>query len=1136
MKKFSLLLLVLSLMNVCVYGQHYVVTRNTFDQVNIHFTTGTTNVQNVKIASTTYSHLEMEDYGLSMKVGCPQLPIMTKLLEIPLCDSVIANITDAEYEEYDAAQLGIAHEIFPAQPSYPKSYTGERVFTRNNEVYNTNAFYSEPLVHVEKAGIMRDVALANLAISPVAYNPVTHKIRIYTHIDVSISYVNANEPATYELKAKYGSPLFNVGYESVINPSMGSRNEINASHIKYLIIAHAMFADNENLNEFVQWKKRLGYQVVVAYTNDPAVGSTTTSIKNYILTHYNNATAENPAPSFILFVGDVQQIPAFSSTEQNSHVTDLNYACWTSGDNIPDCYYGRFSATNASQLAPQISKTLMYEQYTMPDPSYLGKAVLIAGTDASFSPEFANGQVNYIYNNYINTTSTTHNYNTVYKHNYNCSSQASTIRSEIGDGVGWANYTAHGSEDGWYDPSFTISHISSMHNEGKYGIMIGNCCLTGKFNQSECFGEALLRANGKGAMAYIGGSEVTYWYEDYYWAVGLRNSVVANPNYDSQHLGAYDRIFHTHNEASSNWSTTLGGLLMGGNLAVQSSQSNYKKYYWEIYHIFGDPSIRPYLGTPSNMNVSANDVIMIGSDSYQVQTEPLAYVALTHNNELVAATFADETGTADLSLPDIEPGEYELAIGAQNHIQYFKTIHVIVPEGPYVLASNIALAGNSTPTAGNTISLDLTLENIGVQNASNVTATILCNTPGISIYQGSANQATLNIGQSAALNNAFIASLSPDIEDGTVAEFVITVNWGANSSSKVFRLVINAPKLVMDDYSIQPVGGSTFIAPGDNVTVSFVNKNIGHACLYDATVDLTCNYSPVVVTSSSFNIYSIEANNTCSNTFNVQVSNTVPDLTVIPLYYHIIYGNVHHIDTIFLTVGQAMEDFESGDFSVFNWQNSGTNAWTITSSQPYAGNYCARSKANLSNNGTSTMQITMNAASDGNISFFRKVSSENGYDFFKFYIDGQEQESQSGNVNWSQASFPVAAGNHTYKFSYSKDYSSTGGSDCAWVDNVIFPGMGTMAVNDIEDPVGITENTIDNLQIYPNPCSDALHISSSKNMRQVQLFDLSGRMISNTAVAEQETLLNVSHLSSGVYFIKIISNDNTTSTSKFIKK
>ena len=35
-----------------------------------------------------------------------------------------------------------------------------------------------------------------------------------------------------------------------------------------------------------------------------------------------------------------------------------------------------------------------------------------------------------------------------------------------------------------------------------------------------CFGEGLLRANNKGAVGYIGGSNNTYWDEDFWWAVG----------------------------------------------------------------------------------------------------------------------------------------------------------------------------------------------------------------------------------------------------------------------------------------------------------------------------------------------------------------------------------------------------------------------------------------------------------------------------------------------------------------------------------------------------------------------------------------------------------------------------------------
>jgi hypothetical protein len=63
------------------------------------------------------------------------------------------------------------------------------------------------------------------------------------------------------------------------------------------------------------------------------------------------------------------------------------------------------------------------------------------------------------------------------------------------------------------------------------------------------------------------------------------------------------------------------------------------------------------------------------------------------------------------------------------------------------------------------------------------------------------------------------------------------------------------------------------------------------------------------------------------------------------------------------------------------------------------------------------------------ISFFRKVSSELGYDYLRFYIDGAEQNQWSGELDWSQESFPVTPGPHTFKWSYTKDLSVSAGRD-----------------------------------------------------------------------------------------------------------
>ena len=90
-------------------------------------------------------------------------------------------------------------------------------------------------------------------------------------------------------------------------------------------------------------------------------------------------------------------------------------------------------------------------------------------------------------------------------------SSGSQIKSDVSDGAAYVNYTAHGYEQGWADPSFTNSDVNNLTNNGKYPLMVGNCCLTNAFDTGECFGEALLRAQNKGAVGYIGGSDVTHW-------------------------------------------------------------------------------------------------------------------------------------------------------------------------------------------------------------------------------------------------------------------------------------------------------------------------------------------------------------------------------------------------------------------------------------------------------------------------------------------------------------------------------------------------------------------------------------------------------------------------------------------------
>jgi hypothetical protein len=76
----------------------------------------------------------------------------------------------------------------------------------------------------------------------------------------------------------------------------------------------------------------------------------------------------------------------------------------------------------------------------------------------------------------------------------------------------------------------------------------------------------------------------------------------------------------------------------------------------------------------------------------------------------------------------------------------------------------------------------------------------------------------------------------------------------------------------------------------------------------------------------------------------------------------------------------------------------------------------------------------------GTVSFRWNVSSESGYDYCKFYIDGNLQSGQiSGSPGWSSRQFTISSGSHTFRWEYSKDGSVVSGFDTCYIDEVFLP-------------------------------------------------------------------------------------------------
>lgn len=547
-------------------------------------------VDEVETTLGKFTRMTIPGYHDTDIIGAPAIPVMNRIIEIPHGAAINTVVNEVASKEYNLVDLDIETRLMPRQAPQPKDGT-EVPFAFDLSAYINEGWQADELISVTEIGMMRNHRLALVTFRPVAYDPASRKIRVASDMDVRITLEGSDVQATLNAARVYGSSHFNAACDRIMIPESLAelRSSVATSSPALLIVSDRMFENA--LAPFIEWKKK-NLIVKVAYTDE--IGSGSEAVKTYIHDLYNNPTTEFPAPTFVLFVGDHDQIPAFRGTT-GSHITDLNFVAVTD-DNIPDILTGRFSARNVDELVPQIEKTLYYEQKKFADPKFMDDVVLIAGWDSRFTVSHGYPQIKYGIKNYFNAANGFRNVSTFLS--AGSGQNVSAIQAAISKGCSFVNYTAHGSPTVWADPSMSISDINSLKNEGKYPVVVGNCCLTNKFETGTCFGEAWLRAPKKGAIGYIGGTNSTYWDEDLWWGNGYypipSSNPQGNPPETSQTgTGAYDHSF-------SGKPYTMASMMVAGNLAVEESSSPRKKMYWEIYQLMGDPSLQPYIGSPKN--------------------------------------------------------------------------------------------------------------------------------------------------------------------------------------------------------------------------------------------------------------------------------------------------------------------------------------------------------------------------------------------------------------------------------------------------------------------------------------------------------------------------------------------------------
>jgi hypothetical protein len=622
-------------------------------------------LEKIAIQGQNFTALNLDGYVFSGEIGDPKLPGKARLLNVSKGTTINVRVLSSEYVDISLNSKGFTNPLMPVEPPHRKSATEPPALVKNQEAYSQTSFNQRDLVDLTHFGIMRDRELFRLNINPIQYLPSENIIRVFYHIEFEVIYTE-------------GAPL------PKSNPSKAPI---------YKVVAHRLFEDSD-LQKLLQWKTDQGFDVQVAWydysggTSGTAATEFRINLKNYLQELYSNLDTR---PDYILFVGDHQQIPAYPSALpydwwglDNDHITDLYYVTYDPDGFLPDIPYGRLPHQTVQTLNNHIEKILATDQMTG-NLDHFTRAVGIAGSEANTRWRAqADVTVDYAANHYFNSsngiTSTTIK-------NPLSNSDATIIqpsRNAINAGAIFVNYSAHCNWDRWDDNVLRPASAHQLTNTGMYPLMIGNCCISAGFDRSECVGEALVRGEQKGASTYIGGTNSTYWYEDFAWSIGpMTMSQGQNPHtatLETTGLGVYDRLFHpNYNERAND----MYQIISYGNKGVFLGTSNsglarMERYYWEIYHVFGDPSMVPSFGFPQVMPADYKDSIVFTEQNLVIHAVPHARVGFTFDGELLASAKADETGIATLYFAEeLSLGEAKLVITARNYSPHVAPITIL---------------------------------------------------------------------------------------------------------------------------------------------------------------------------------------------------------------------------------------------------------------------------------------------------------------------------------------------------------------------------------------------------------------------------------------------------------------------------
>lgn len=1051
--------------------------------IRIHYAVGEYFLKDVVINGESVQSLELPGCFLPAEAGSPNLPGSGRYIAVPQGAIALHKIVSARTETLSGINLAPAIRIPLDTDSGPLDYS------KNESVYSKNAMLPENPFVLSDMDIIRGIDVVMLGITPFQYNPVTKELVVYHDILIEVTFEGGNGHfGDDRLRSRWWDPMLSdmlLNYESL--PKMDYNHPYQPTDetgCEYLIVS-------PNAMEFQQWadsvRKFRNEQGILTdvVTLAEVGGNTAELIESYIDNAYN--TWDIP-PVACLLLGDYGSDATsrvISPVWNNYCVSDNIYADVNNND-LPDIICARITAKNELELQIMVSKFLNNERTPPTNEDFYYHPITSLGWDTDnwfqicseviggfWREELGKDPVRI--NTIISGTpddvwSTAPNTDALVSYfgpdglGYIpefpselggwTGGNADLMNDAINSGAFMLQHRDHGTTDGWVHPLYTILNVNALENTD-LPFLWSIDCLTGKFNYStDVFAEKLYSYTHKdansGCFGINAASEISYSFVNDIYVWGAFDNMWTDflPDYGSnpEPRGILPAFGCAAGKYFLNQSTWVANPVAKTNT-------------FHLFHHFGDAFTSVFSELPQALTVTHSPYLYLGETTFEVTADEDALIGLSVNGQYIGSA----TGTGSpviISIPPQAPPDQVLVtVTKQNFFRYQGYVDVLPATGPYVVHNSIVLDdasgnGNGIMETSEFILASITVENVGVEDATNVIVSIATDDIYVTLTDNSELYGNIPSGSTSVIPDGFAWEVANNIPDLHIVDFELTASDGTSSWVSEFSVTGHAPLLefgnmLIDDY-IGNANGR--LDPGETAFLIIPTSNNGSYNAAGTVGTLSCSNGFVTLNNTTFNFNDIGAGLTEEAMFSVTIAGNAPAGTYVNFMYQVTSGGYFNQQTYPTIISMVVEDWETGDMSQFDWITGGDSDWQVSTQNPHEGSFCIKS-GELDDNGSNFLSLQFDALGTDSLSFWVRVSSESGFDLLKFFIDDNELSTWSGELDWDRASYLVTVGTHTFKWEYIKDESITSGDDCVWIDFIILPAAVYEAafISDVTD-------------------------------------------------------------------------------------